>query len=68
MESSSRMYIQRSEGDVRFESQFVDGHTLHRACHRMAQLQIRREEGIGEGPDIGQGDQGGQKRIGRSDG
>jgi hypothetical protein len=41
--------LQWSQGNVRLQPQFMDGHPLLGSCHRMAQLQIRGKERIGEG-------------------
>ena len=45
----SSLKTQWSQGNVRLQPQFMDGHPLLGSCHRMAQLQIRGEERIGEG-------------------
>ncbi|KAL7544927.1 hypothetical protein ACHAWF_008306 [Thalassiosira exigua] len=58
---------ERSQGDVRLQPQLVDGHPLPGPYHRLAQLQVRGEEGVGEGAHIGQGHPGREERAGGSD-
>ncbi len=49
---------QWSKGNVRIQSQFMDGHSLLGSCHWMAQLQIRGKERIGESAYSREGNQG----------
>lgn len=48
-------YQQWAQGNVRIQSQFMDGYSLLGSCYWMAQLQIRGKERIGEGTDPREG-------------